>query len=135
MSAYSIESEDHVKQIRYLKAVRDNIQSSKITTIITSGSFSDGLEMRGNDLDIMFVMHKEIGFFEDLPTRFNIFMLNLLMAIDDEKPCFTFLKQAQIRIPTDCYNCEVHNNKLYFSSAMLNKPLCLVKVVQFMVHV
>lgn len=40
---------DYVKQIRLMNAVRDNLTSNNFGTYITSGSFGEGLEMRGSD--------------------------------------------------------------------------------------
>ncbi|CAC5355680.1 unnamed protein product [Mytilus coruscus] len=48
-------TEDHVKQIRLLNAVRDNLSSFGEKIVITSGSFGEGLHMRGSDFDIMYL--------------------------------------------------------------------------------
>ncbi|CAC5379842.1 unnamed protein product [Mytilus coruscus] len=45
--------EEHVNTLRMMNTVRDNLQSDENWTTITSGSFGEGLEMRGSDLDIM----------------------------------------------------------------------------------
>ncbi|CAG2225905.1 unnamed protein product [Mytilus edulis] len=46
-------SEDHVKTLRMMNNVRDNLQSDKTLTVITSGSFGEGLQMRSSDFDVM----------------------------------------------------------------------------------
>ncbi|XP_063416456.1 uncharacterized protein LOC134698095 [Mytilus trossulus] len=48
-------SEEHVKTIRMMNTVRDHYQSNEKCIMITSGSFGEGLEMRGSDIDIMLV--------------------------------------------------------------------------------
>lgn len=46
---------DQVKQIRLMNAARDNLSIYNTTIGITSGSYGEGLDMRGSDFDIMFV--------------------------------------------------------------------------------
>ncbi|CAG2192897.1 unnamed protein product [Mytilus edulis] len=53
-----------------LNAVRDNLQSNKDVTFITSGSFGEGLEMRGSDLDVM-VVQKRFDVCEELKSRYH----------------------------------------------------------------
>ncbi|XP_071126849.1 uncharacterized protein [Mytilus edulis] len=48
-------TEKHVKTVRMMSNVRDNLQCADHWTIITSGSHGEGLVMRGSDLDLMHV--------------------------------------------------------------------------------
>lgn len=41
-----------------MNTVRDNLQKNKTWTNVTSGSFGEGLHMRGSDLDELAVMNK-----------------------------------------------------------------------------
>ena len=43
--------------MRLMNAVMDSVSSDKDLTEITSGSFGEGLEMRGSDIDMMKVLH------------------------------------------------------------------------------
>lgn len=47
---------EHVKGIRMTNVVRHNLQSDNITTVITSGSFGEGLDMQCSDVDVVQVM-------------------------------------------------------------------------------
>ncbi|CAC5414219.1 unnamed protein product [Mytilus coruscus] len=48
-------TEEQVKSLRIMNNVRDNLASHNFTEI-TSGSFGEGIDMRGSDLDIMYVI-------------------------------------------------------------------------------
>ncbi|XP_076086271.1 uncharacterized protein LOC143056944 isoform X2 [Mytilus galloprovincialis] len=110
-------TEDHVKTIRLMNAMRDNLQSDKSFTWITSGSYGEGLEMRGSDLDIMQV-RKSIQVNADKQPDFNPSITYLSMDTDDVKPGFTQLRLEYSRDQYDLECCEEHNGKHYFSSAL-----------------
>ncbi|VDI61362.1 Hypothetical predicted protein [Mytilus galloprovincialis] len=125
-------SEDHVKHIRSINAVRDNLQSNKYLTFITSGSFGEGLEMRGSDLDIMMVLHKLCEVFENIKTCFNPEIEHVIIEIDDVKPCYALLRLDHYINP-DIFNyCEEHNGKQYFSSALHKQ--CLLSDFSKKIH-
>ncbi|CAC5397850.1 unnamed protein product [Mytilus coruscus] len=63
-------SEDHVKSIRLMNTISYNLSIDNLTTVITSGSFGEGLDMKGSDLDLMFVC-KGIEVYEDVKPRLN----------------------------------------------------------------
>ncbi|VDI53644.1 Hypothetical predicted protein [Mytilus galloprovincialis] len=120
-------SENYVKNLRLLNAVRDNLNTDTNFTLITSGSFGEGLEMRGSDLDVMYVT-KIMEVYEHIKAANNSNVLNvsiLLMETDDVKPGFTQLllelEQVYSRFP--CQLCEEHNGKHYFSSALFKQNL------------
>ncbi|XP_071147368.1 uncharacterized protein [Mytilus edulis] len=97
--------------------MRDNLQSDKSFTWITSGSYGEGLEMRGSDLDIMQV-RKSIQVNADKQPDFNPSITYLSMDTDDVKPGFTQLRLEYSRDQYDLECCEEHNGKHYFSSAL-----------------
>ncbi|VDI46052.1 Hypothetical predicted protein [Mytilus galloprovincialis] len=74
-----------------MNTVRDNFSSSKLFTCITSGSYGEGLEMRGSDLDIMQV-NKSIKVNADKQPDFDPSITYLSMDTDDVKPGFTQLR-------------------------------------------
>ncbi|CAC5397848.1 unnamed protein product [Mytilus coruscus] len=83
-------SEDHVKTIRLMNTVRDNLLRNNIATTITSGSFGEGLDMKGSDLDIMQVF-KVFEVYEDVKPRLNASLTYFSMKTDNVKPGFTQL--------------------------------------------
>ncbi|XP_071147323.1 uncharacterized protein [Mytilus edulis] len=118
-------TEEHVKTIRLMNTVRDNFSSSKSFTCVTSGSFGEGLDMRGSDLDVMQV-EKSIKVNANKQHDFNPSITYLSMDTDDVKPGFT---QLRLEYSRDQYNlecCEEHNGKSYFSSALWKGKMLLV---------
>ncbi|XP_071147884.1 uncharacterized protein [Mytilus edulis] len=115
-------TEEHVKIIRLMNTVRDNFSSSKLYTCITSGSFGEGLEMRGSDLDIMQVL-KYIKVNADKQPDFDPNITYLSMDTDDVKPGFTQLRLEYSRSQNVLEGCEEHNGKHYFSSALYKGKL------------
>ncbi|CAG2198443.1 unnamed protein product [Mytilus edulis] len=111
-------SEDHVKQIRKMNAVRDNVPSIKEGTIITSGSFGEGLDMRGSDFDIMMVLrHLEV--YEDVKLQFNQNITYFSIEKDDVKPGYVQLRLDYSQFPRKLFKwCEEQNGKLNLSSTL-----------------
>ncbi|CAC5422833.1 unnamed protein product [Mytilus coruscus] len=118
-------SENHVNTLRLMNTVRDNIQSGGIITYITSGSFGEGLEMRGSDLDIMRVI-KSMEVHEDIKTAYNSNVTHLSMETDDVKAGFTQLLVEQIYPQFLCKYCEELNGKHYFSSALYMEEFMVI---------
>lgn len=83
-------TDHYVKTIRQMNSARDNATSGEFQTVITSGSFGEGLDMKGSDLDMMYVS-KHIEFYEYLKPRLSPNITYLSMTTDDEKPGFTHL--------------------------------------------
>ncbi|XP_071145509.1 cyclic GMP-AMP synthase-like receptor [Mytilus edulis] len=117
-------TEDHVNTIRLMNTVKDNFSSSKSFTFITSGSYGEGLEMRGSDLDIMQVV-KYIKVNADKQPDFDPGITYLSMDTDDVKPGFTQLRLEYSRSQFILKCCEEHNSKHYFSSALCKGNLLL----------
>ncbi|XP_063418890.1 uncharacterized protein LOC134701687 [Mytilus trossulus] len=110
-------SEDHVKQIRLMNAVRDDLTSNKKTTFITSGSFGEGLDMRGSDLDLMQVS-RTFEAYENIKPFFNPNITYFSMERDDVKPGYAQLKLDYCRSRSVLKLCEEQNGKIYFSSTL-----------------
>ncbi|CAC5406354.1 unnamed protein product [Mytilus coruscus] len=109
-------SEDHVKTIRLMNAVRDNVISNTIFTVITSGSFGEGLEMRGSDLDTMFVF-KCFQVFENGYPHINQYKTYFSLDRDDVKPGFTQLRLEYISDQKKMESYEKYNGRYYLSNA------------------
>ncbi|XP_071147321.1 uncharacterized protein [Mytilus edulis] len=110
-------TEEHVKTIRLMNTVRDIFSSNKSFTCITSGSYGEGLVMRGSDLDLMRVS-KFIKVNADKQPDFDPRITYLSMDTDDIKPGFTQLRLEYSRSRYLLKFCEEHNGKHYFSSAL-----------------
>ncbi|XP_063416265.1 uncharacterized protein LOC134697908 [Mytilus trossulus] len=115
-------SETHVNSMRLMHTVKDNVSSNTKVTVITSGSFGEGLELRGSDLDVMYVT-KSIEVFEDFKTAYTTVYLCLEMETDDVKPGFTQLLIEQIHTQFPCKHCEEHNGKHYFSGTSFKQEI------------
>ncbi|CAC5387564.1 unnamed protein product [Mytilus coruscus] len=87
-------TEEHVKSIRMMNSVKDNLASNKTVQTITSGSYGEGIEMRGSDIDIMKIL-KFIEVFEDKNTPLNPHKSHCAMETDETLPGFTQLRLLQ----------------------------------------
>ncbi|CAC5355682.1 unnamed protein product [Mytilus coruscus] len=116
-------TEDHVKQIRLLNAARDNFSIYDDFISTTSGSYGEGLEMRGSDLDIMTVqrnMEVDDGKPHSIPH-----MAYLSMDTDDVKPGFTQLRLEYSSSQTLFDNFVQFSNKRYLSSTLLKQRIVM----------
>ncbi|XP_052076242.1 uncharacterized protein LOC127714241 [Mytilus californianus] len=109
-------TEDHVKTIRMMNTVRDNLQSDKTVTIITSGSFGEGLQMRGSDYDVMTVL-KKMEVCEDTPIYFNTDKVYFKMEMVDTQTGFTKLRLVHCKRQHIFEDCEVIGSDFYFSNS------------------
>lgn len=74
-----------------MNTVRDNIESHKCATLITSGSFGEGLHIRGSDLDMMQVKIN-VQVFENLNMNAGGLSIYFEIDIEDTHPGFTKLR-------------------------------------------
>ncbi|VDI57756.1 Hypothetical predicted protein [Mytilus galloprovincialis] len=107
-----------------MNAVRDNILSNKEHTNITGGSFGEGLDMRGSDLDVMAVS-RTIEVYENIKPFFNPNITYFSMDIDDVKPGYAQLKQdnSKFRGGVLKHYCEEQHGKHYFSSTLYKQGI------------
>ncbi|XP_071124303.1 uncharacterized protein [Mytilus edulis] len=108
-------TEEHVKTLRLMNNVRDNLQSNNMLTLITSGSFGEGLQMRGSDLDIMAVWN-QINICEDTPIYFNAEKVYFTMEMEDTQPGFTKLRLVHGYVPSILTYCDEIDRGYYFSN-------------------
>ncbi|CAC5426156.1 unnamed protein product [Mytilus coruscus] len=74
-----------------MNAVRDNVQYEDGYVCITSGSFGEGLEMKGSDIDIMYVC-KAIEVHENMSSVVkDNYKTYCSINMEDTKPGFTYL--------------------------------------------
>jgi hypothetical protein len=82
-------SEETVKTRRMFNTMRDNLSDDNIFNRITSGISGEGLEMKGSDIDIMFVL-KDVNVYEDInSTHINSSETCVAMEMDDTKLGFS----------------------------------------------
>ncbi|XP_052076794.1 uncharacterized protein LOC127714800 [Mytilus californianus] len=113
-------SEEHVKTIRMMNTVRDNLQSNNYCTHITSGSFGEGLEMKGSDLDIMYVI-KVIEVCEDANFRSKRETSYFIMQIEDSQPGFIQLQLVYTNDQIIHNDCEKIGYDYYYSSFLFKR--------------
>ncbi|CAC5426222.1 unnamed protein product [Mytilus coruscus] len=86
-----IGTEKHVKTIRMMNNAKDCLKSKGNCTYITSGSYGEGLVMRGSDLDVMYVCKfAEVCEYKNMRFKPNITYFE--MEAEDSQPCFTRLR-------------------------------------------
>ncbi|VDI68763.1 Hypothetical predicted protein [Mytilus galloprovincialis] len=122
-------TEDNVKQIRLMNAIRDDLSIHKNEISITSGSYGEGLDMRGSDLDVMYVVQNIKVY--DVKPRLNPISAYLLMDTDNVKPGFT-----QLRLDSRCtsyHTCVQLGDKYYLSSSLWKEDI-LTKNMDYTIH-
>lgn len=77
MCHHIVGKEDHIKQIRLFNAAGDNLTYNELIRTIASGSFGEGLQLRGSDIDIVL--------FHNVQPRFLPSMSYLSMDTDNVK--------------------------------------------------
>ncbi|CAC5397849.1 dinG [Mytilus coruscus] len=113
-------SKDYVKRIKLMNAVRDNLLSDNREAVITSGSFGEGLDMKGSDLDVIYVSKKD-EVYEDVKPRLNASKTYYSMKTDDVKPGCTQLLLKYTCCQSVFYFCEEINGEHYCSSALFKE--------------
>ena len=112
-------SEETVKTKRTFNSIRDHLSYSKQFSVITSGSFGEGLEMKGSDIDTMYVV-RDVHVYEDInKVRFNSGETSFVMDMDDCKLGFTQLRLVQCNHPYILELCKQVGNSFYLSNELL----------------
>ncbi|XP_076085584.1 uncharacterized protein LOC143056377 [Mytilus galloprovincialis] len=125
-------SEDYVRLIRLINALTDRITSNTLCkTRITSGSFGEGLELKGSDLDIMLTdPGKEV--IEQMKHQdYHSDKTYYLVETNDIKPGFAYLRLLNGNTKSERLLCREFEGHLYLSSVLfkmriLSKMLCSV---------
>ncbi|CAC5387580.1 unnamed protein product [Mytilus coruscus] len=105
-----------------MNTVRDNFSHNKKLTTITSGSFGEGLQMQGSDLDIM-IIDKSFEVCEDTNIPFNPEKSYFTMETDDTQPGFTQLRLLSSNYCHIHKSCEVKGPYLFFSSTAFKQVI------------
>jgi tetratricopeptide (TPR) repeat protein len=98
--------------------MKDNLCHNKVFNVITSGSSGEGLEMKGSDLNIMFVF-KDVNLYEDINSiRLNSAETCVAMEMDDTKLGFSRLRLVHCNSSIILRMCKQVGNDLYLSSQL-----------------
>jgi tetratricopeptide (TPR) repeat protein len=96
----------------------DNLFHNEVFSKITSGSSGEGLDMKGSDLDIMFVF-KDVNVYEDInSTRLKWAETCVAMEMDDTKLGFSRLRLLHCNNNFILGMCKQVGNDLYLSSQL-----------------
>jgi hypothetical protein len=112
-------SEETVKTKRTFNTIKDNMLVSEKFLQITSGSFGEGLEMKGSDIDTMYVQ-RDVRVYEDInKVPFNSRETSFVMDMDDCKLGFTQLRLVQCNHTNILQLCKQVGNYVYVSNELL----------------
>ena len=121
-------SEETVKTKRTFNTIKDNLSSDEDCIQITSGSFGEGLETKGSDIDIMYVL-SFVRVYENInKVRLNSSETSFVMDIDDCKLGFTHLRLVQCNHPGVLQWCKQLGNYMYLSNELLKT--CIISTSQ-----
>ncbi|XP_071173740.1 uncharacterized protein [Mytilus edulis] len=117
-------SEDHVKTVRLMNTIRDNLFCNDQEALITSGSFGEGLDLKNSDLDLMHVI-KFVEVYEDIKPRLYTGITYFSMKTDDVKPGFTtlLLEHTDRQSLFDINICDEIDGRHYCSSKLFKQRL------------
>ena len=108
-------SEETVKTKRTFNTIRDNLSIDEKFITITSGSFGEGLEMEGSDIDLMYVF-SNVHVYEDInKVQFNSTETTFVMDMDDCKLGFTHLRLVQCNHANILEWCKQIGDSSYLS--------------------
>ncbi|XP_076071336.1 uncharacterized protein LOC143042761 [Mytilus galloprovincialis] len=122
MCQYIVGTEEHVKEMRMMNTIRDNLSSNDNTLIITSGSFGEGIEMRGSDLDIM-IIWTPMEVCENKNNNFNPDTVYFAMETNDTQPGFTQLRLLHSKNRDINRFCVKRGHDLYLSSTAIKQHM------------
>jgi hypothetical protein len=112
-------SEETVNTKRMFITIRDNLSINEHYIKITSGSFGEGLEMSGSDIDMMYVT-SYVHVYEDInKVRFNSTETAFVMDMDDCTLGFTHLRLVQCNHPIILQWCKQIGDSSYLSNELL----------------
>ncbi|CAC5402669.1 unnamed protein product [Mytilus coruscus] len=104
-----------------MNTVRNNLMYDDEDVHITSGSFGEGLEMRGSDLDIM-IISKTIEIHENMSTAVrDVSKTYLSTNFRETKPGFTYLSLEYSNAVDALSLCLENRGKLYLSSTLFKQ--------------
>ncbi|XP_052077201.1 uncharacterized protein LOC127715220 [Mytilus californianus] len=113
-------TEDNVKSLRMINTVRDNLSRNEIETTITSGSFGEGLDMRGSDVDLVKVI-SFIEVCENINGPFNPDKTYFTMETGEAQPGYTLLRLIHSKNLKMFELCNEIEGEYYFSNLKIKQ--------------
>ncbi|VDI26767.1 Hypothetical predicted protein [Mytilus galloprovincialis] len=113
-------TEEHVKSLRIINTVRDNLSRSDIEIPITGGSFGEGLDMRGSDVDLVKVL-TYIEVCENINVSFNPDKTYFTMETGETQPGYTLLRLIHRKHLAILELCNEKEGEQYFSNLKLKQ--------------
>ena len=115
--------EKTVNTKRTFNTINDNLSVNEKFIQITSGSFGEGLEMKGSDIDLMFVI-SNVHVYEDInKVRLHSRETSCVMDMDDCKLGFTHLRLVQCNHANILKWCKQIGDSSYLSNELLKNEL------------
>lgn len=108
-------SKERVKTIRKMNAVKDHLSSNDKWTIITSGSYGEGMEMLKSDLDIVKTTEL-VEVCESINATFNPEKTYFTMETDDAQPGYTLLRLIYSNDPHISRDCKQIGGEHFLSN-------------------
>lgn len=115
-----------------MNSVRDNLLSNDKTAVITSGSFGEGLDLRGSDVDILLVP-KFIDLSEETKFDFNLFESYFTIEMEGIHPGYTRLRLVYSNTLL-IVMCEEVNGKFFLSNALFKQIILSLQINASIIH-
>ncbi|CAC5381112.1 unnamed protein product [Mytilus coruscus] len=122
LSQNVVGSDYYVNIIRMMNAIRENLTRDDTCTTITSGSFGEGLGVRGSDLDILFIL-KDFEVSEDEIFYFKFSKTCFKLETVEVHPGYSRLRLMYTSDKKHLELCEKLYTKYYFSNALIKEWL------------
>ncbi|XP_052066572.1 uncharacterized protein LOC127706174 [Mytilus californianus] len=126
-------SENYVRTIRMMNTVRDNLIINDECVPITGGSFGEGLDLRGGDIDIVYA-NKYIEVYEGRKFAFDYRKTYLKMETETTQAGYTMLHCIFTNNNNALQCCEKINGKYYFSNALFKQRFLLDQNMLMVIH-
>lgn len=104
-----------------MNTVGDKLYDEEDHMMITSGSFGEGLELRGSDIDLMFVLKRFMVHEHITYVPFNATKSYFTLMTDDKKPGYAMLRLNKSHNPFVLNICEQFRGNTYLSNILLKQ--------------
>lgn len=126
-------SEKYVNTIRMLINVRDSLTTNDLNVVITGGSFGEGLDIHGGDIDIVLVQ-RNIEVSEERTFTVDLCKTYFKMETETTHPGYTMLLLIFSSDINACQHCKKLNGKYYFSNVLFKQLFLDSKIGINIIH-
>ncbi|CAC5394977.1 unnamed protein product [Mytilus coruscus] len=123
-------SEEYVRTIRMLINLRDNLTTNDLNVVITGGSFGEGLDLYGGDIDIV----QAQTYIEVSEFAFDFCKTYFKMETESEYPGYTMLLLIFTTNSNAFQHCKKLNGKYYFSNVLFKQVFLYSKTGVNIIH-